>query len=172
MLTGTWPFRGKTTIDVRHAVLHDAPLPVSELRGSPIPPRLQQIIDRALAKEPRDRFQKMEDFRDQLREVLQETSTEAGQEGLAPEPPRHLAGINPVSRAVRWLKSITRSEAPTTSPTLMTPTKQAIHETPLTTVADQEKRAGHLPFATWVTTRPRAFTSSPWRTPSLLNWPE
>src|SRR6266536_5467325 len=23
MLTGTWPFRGKTTIDVRHAVLHD-----------------------------------------------------------------------------------------------------------------------------------------------------
>src|SRR6476661_9535749 len=28
MLTGTWPFRGKTTIDVRHAVLHDAPRPV------------------------------------------------------------------------------------------------------------------------------------------------
>ena len=25
MLTGTWPFRGKTTIDVRHAVLHDPP---------------------------------------------------------------------------------------------------------------------------------------------------
>ena len=24
MLTGTWPFRGKTTIDVRHAVLYDA----------------------------------------------------------------------------------------------------------------------------------------------------
>src|SRR5215210_1660269 len=32
MLTGTWPFRGKTTIDVRHAVLHDAPRPVAELR--------------------------------------------------------------------------------------------------------------------------------------------
>ena len=32
MLTGTWPFRGKTTIDVRHAVLHDAPVPVAELR--------------------------------------------------------------------------------------------------------------------------------------------
>jgi len=147
MLTGTWPFRGKTTIDVRHAVLHDTPLPVSELRGSPIPPRLQQIIDRALAKEPRDRFQKMEDFRDQLREVLQEISTEAGQQSLAPEPPRHLAGVNPVSRAVRWLKSITRSEAPTTSPTLMTPTRQAIHETPLTTVADQDRKSlAILPF--------------------------
>ena len=47
MLTGTWPFRGKTTIDVRHAVLHDPPRPISELRSSPIPPRLNQIIDRA-----------------------------------------------------------------------------------------------------------------------------
>src|SRR5512138_2023615 len=37
MLAGTWPFRGKTTIDVRHAVLHDAARPIAELRGSPIP---------------------------------------------------------------------------------------------------------------------------------------
>src|SRR5213080_3443074 len=36
MLTGTWPFRGKTTIDVRHAVLHDAPRPIAELRKEPI----------------------------------------------------------------------------------------------------------------------------------------
>src|SRR5215204_3971263 len=56
MLTGTWPFRGKTAVDVRHAVLHDPPRPISELRSSAIPPRLQQIIDRALAKEPKDRF--------------------------------------------------------------------------------------------------------------------
>src|SRR5678810_229137 len=65
MLTGTWPFRGKTTIDVRHAVLHDPPRPIVELRSSAIPPRLQQIIDRALAKEPRDRFQNMDDFRNE-----------------------------------------------------------------------------------------------------------
>ena len=51
MLSGTWPFRGKTTIDVRHAVLHDAPRPISDLRTSEIPPRLQKIIDRALEKE-------------------------------------------------------------------------------------------------------------------------
>jgi len=50
MLTGTWPFRGKTTIDVRHAVLHDAPRPVAELRKEPLPARLQQILDRCMAK--------------------------------------------------------------------------------------------------------------------------
>ena len=32
MLTGTWPFRGKSTVDVRHAVLHDAPKPLAEAR--------------------------------------------------------------------------------------------------------------------------------------------
>lgn len=141
MLTGTWPFRGKTTIDVRHAVLHDPPRPIPELRGSAIPQRLQQIVDRALEKEPKDRFQNMDDFRNELRQVLQEVDAGAAvYQGVAPEPPRHLAGANnPVSRAVRWLKSITRSETPTTSPNLNTPSK--IHETPFTTVADQEKKS-------------------------------
>src|SRR3977135_652881 len=61
MLTGTWPFRGKTTIDVRHAVLHDAPVPVQQLRKEPIPASLQKILDHCIEKEPRNRYQKMED---------------------------------------------------------------------------------------------------------------
>src|SRR5918993_599010 len=98
MLTGTWPFRGKTTIDVRHAVMHDPPRPISELRSTPIPPRLNQIIDKALAKEPRDRFQDMEEFRNELRQVLQEVDAGAvGFQNVTPEPPRHLGGANPVS---------------------------------------------------------------------------
>ena len=142
MLTGTWPFRGKTTIDVRHAVLHDPPRPISELRSSPIPPRLNQIIDKALAKEPRDRFQNMEDFRDELRQLLEEVDAGAvGFHMITPEPPRHLAGANPVSRAVRWLKSITRTESPTSSPNFVTSSKQGIHETPFTTVTEQEKKS-------------------------------
>src|SRR5256714_2595248 len=141
MLTGTWPFRGKTTIDVRHAVLHDAPRSISELRSSPIPPRLQQIIDKALEKEPKDRFQKMDDFRNELRHVFQEVdATGSDYQSVTPEPPRHLAGANPVSRAMRWLKSITRTESSTSSPNL-TRSKQPIHETPFTTVADQEKKS-------------------------------
>ncbi len=142
MLTGTWPFRGKTTIDVRHAVLYDPPRPIADVRSTPIPPHLQQIVDRALAKDPKDRFQNMDEFRKELRQVLQEL--DAGvvdYQGVRPEPPRHLGGVNPVSRAVRWLKSITRSESPTTSPTFASSAKRAIHETPMTTVADQEKKS-------------------------------
>ena len=32
MLTGMWPFQGKTSIDVRHAVLHDDPVPLDQAR--------------------------------------------------------------------------------------------------------------------------------------------
>ena len=151
MLTGTWPFRGKTTIDVRHAVLHGVPKPLSELRPGPLHPRLQPILDRALAKEPRDRYQKMEELRDDLRSVLQDVTTAettgVPMASVTPEPPRHLSGANPVSRAMRWLKAITKSESPTSSPTLITPTKQGVHETPFTTIADQEKKSlAILPF--------------------------
>jgi TolB-like protein/Tfp pilus assembly protein PilF len=144
MLTGTWPFRGKTTIDVRHAVLHDAPVPVAELRKEPIPPRLQQILDRCLAKEPRDRYQKMDELRDDLRGVLQEISaggaTDQPFTSVAPEPARHLAGSSPVSRAMRWLKGRSKSDS-TSAPGLTTPTKPTIHETPFMTMADPEKKS-------------------------------
>src|SRR4029434_5094280 len=87
LLTGSWPFRGKTAVDVRHAVLHDPPRPIAELRSSAIPPRLQHIVDKALEKEPRDRFQNMEDFRNELRLVLQEfDSGVSGFQSVTPEP--------------------------------------------------------------------------------------
>jgi serine/threonine-protein kinase len=144
MLAGTWPFRGKTTIDVRHAVLHDPPRPISEWRSSAIPPRLQKIVDRALEKEPKDRFQNIEELRNELRQVLQEIDGSAPMlDVIAPEPPKHLAGANPVSRAVRWLRSITRSEPPnaTSAP------RMGIDETPQTTVADRDKKTlAILPF--------------------------
>lgn len=142
MLAGTWPFRGKTSIDVRHAVLHDPPRPITELRPEGIPARLQRIVDRALEKEPKNRFQNMDDFRNELRLTLQEfDSGAADYQSVIPQPPRHLAGANPVSRAVRWLKAITKTEAPTSSPSFNSQPKQGIHETPLTTIADQEKKS-------------------------------
>ena len=150
MVTGTWPFRGKSTIDVRHAVLYDSPKPLAEMRRDPLPARLQQILDKAIAKDPRDRYQKMEDMRDDLRSVLQEISSGASGDTIqtvSPEPPRHVAGANPVSRAMRWIRRIGKSESPTTSPSFTTTRKQAIHETPFTTIADQEKKSlAILPF--------------------------
>jgi serine/threonine-protein kinase len=140
MLTGTWPFRGKTTIDVRHAVLHDAPIPVAELRKEPIPERLQKILDRCIEKEPRNRYQKMDELRDDLRSVLREMSSGETSE-VTPEPARHLAGASTVSRAMRWLKGGRGRSESTSAPGMVTPTKPTIHETPFTTIADPEKKS-------------------------------
>src|SRR5215510_9171994 len=37
MLTGTWPFRGQTAVDVRHAVLNDDPEPLAKARPGRVP---------------------------------------------------------------------------------------------------------------------------------------
>src|SRR3989440_4868137 len=102
MLTGTWPFRGKTSVDVRHAVLHEEPKPLSETRPGGAPPRLQAILDRAMAKDPKDRYQQIAQFRDDLRAVVRELATTRGaiidDSGL-PVSPRHLNSDSPMSRA-------------------------------------------------------------------------
>src|SRR5256885_3451029 len=92
MLTGTWPFRGKSTVDVRHAVIHDQPRALADMRPGATPARLQQILDRAMQKEPRNRYQKIDELRDELRKVLQDVSSGAVMEVAA--APRHLWGAN------------------------------------------------------------------------------
>lgn len=74
MLAGTWPFRGKTALDVRYAVVYHQPKSIAEARGedSLLIQRLQPILDKALAKEPDDRYQRIEDMRNDLQEVLRE----------------------------------------------------------------------------------------------------
>ena len=105
MLAGIWAFQGKTVIEVRYAVIHNEPVPVSQMRKDPVPPRLQQILDKALAKNPRDRYQKITDMRDALREVLQEITGYATMTGEMFRP-RHAPGehTNPLYRAWNWIK--------------------------------------------------------------------
>src|SRR5215217_9035786 len=79
MLAGTWPFRGKTALDVRYAVVYHKPKPIVEARGedSPALRRIQEILDKALEKAPEDRYQKIEDMRRDLQEVLREIEVDA-----------------------------------------------------------------------------------------------
>ena len=160
MLTGTWPFHGKTTIDVRHAVLHDQPKPLAEARPGAVPARLQAILDRALQKDPRDRYQKITEMRDDLRAVLREVTGGSGMdagllEGMTPARPRHLSGTSAVTRAVRWLqRTLTgssdapASQASTPNNTSFSPhLTQDVHLTPMTSVGGREKKSiAILPF--------------------------
>ncbi len=100
MLTGIWAFQGKTVIDVRHQVLYGTPKPIGELRKEPIPPQLQQIVDKALAKDPKDRYQKIAVMRDELRAVLQQIAG-AQVMGTDTYPPGPADGST-VKRVLNW----------------------------------------------------------------------
>jgi eukaryotic-like serine/threonine-protein kinase len=151
MLTGTWPFRGKTAVDVRHAVLHDQPEPLSEARPGPLPSRLQQILDKALDKDPKARYQKVSELREDLRAVLREVTSGAVtgiDDSITPVAPRHMKSANPVARAFRWLKNVSGVE-PTSSARRSAGTSQPgpEHETPMTSVGDKDRKSvAILPF--------------------------
>lgn len=151
MLTGTWPFRGKTAVDVRHAVLHEEPATLSEARPDPVPPRLQQVLDRALKKHPRDRYQQVSQFRDDLRAVVREINLTGGvlvdDSGL-PVVPRHLSSEGAVTRALRWFKkNVTGSESSSPSGGMRGSSQpRDAHETP-TTLGDRDRKSiAILPF--------------------------
>lgn len=81
LLTGKFPFNGKTVSEVRDKVINHSPKNIAEMRGKdlPIPPRLQEIVDRALAKNPEDRFQTAEEIRSEIRVVLGEIEAETNE---------------------------------------------------------------------------------------------
>jgi serine/threonine-protein kinase len=143
MLTGTWPFQGQTAIDVRHAVLNDEPAPLSKMRPGRVPARLQSILDKALAKDPRNRYQKIYHFAEDLRAVIREVGADLPgmDESGAPVAPKHLRPQNRVTRALRWL---TGSKVPDGAPTA---TVGRSADSPMTSLADRDRRSvAILPF--------------------------
>ncbi len=145
MLTGIWAFQGKTVIDVRHQVLYGTPKPLSEMRPEPLPPQLQMILDRALAKEPKDRYQKISQMRDDLRGVLQEISGMPILQGDSFTP--HHLDDNPVKRAWNWLtgkSSADSTSMPRTPSVSNAPTFAP--ELTLTATGQEKKSVAILPF--------------------------
>jgi serine/threonine-protein kinase len=150
MLTGIWPFQGKTSVEVRYAVLHDTPRPVAEFRQD-APPRVQQIIDRALAKKPEQRYQKMAELRDDIRAVLRDVTAGAGEsieDTLAPITPRHQQTTGFGRTFKRWLRNITGAETSSQPPAASTAPVRGggLHDTPQTSVPDGQKSLAILPF--------------------------
>lgn len=60
-LTGVRPFSGKSAVDTLHAIINDEPVPVTE-RNPRVPPQAVDILAKAVAKEPAERYQHAADF--------------------------------------------------------------------------------------------------------------
>ena len=68
LLAGERPFRGHSDLLVLQAILHSGPQPLAEV-SSESPPELRNIVEKALEKEPGDRYQWMRDLVVDLRRV-------------------------------------------------------------------------------------------------------
>jgi serine/threonine protein kinase/Tol biopolymer transport system component len=66
------PFTGTTDVDVLHAIVHDTPAPVPE----EVPPALRTIVEKALEKDPGERYQSMREMVVDLRRLLRRSSAE------------------------------------------------------------------------------------------------
>ena len=67
MLTGTAPFVHDNRIDTMHAILHRAPQFPGNDRS--LPSEIQRILTKALAKIPKERYQSIEEFAAELKQI-------------------------------------------------------------------------------------------------------
>ena len=107
LLTGTRPFLGRSAADVYAKILHSRPTPPSVLVPE-IDEELQEILERAMEKEPRHRYQSAEAFADAL-----EAYRARREEGLvssdASAPRRRKAATRGSVRAARATSTRVRS---------------------------------------------------------------
>jgi len=77
MLVGKRPFSGRSIMQTLDMIVHEDPAPLIEERKG-LPGRLQWILDKCLAKDPKRRYQDAEDLVVDLRWVAQEEPENAG----------------------------------------------------------------------------------------------
>ena len=95
MATGRMAFPGKTGAIVQEAILNRAPVPVARLRPE-LPPKMEEVINKALEKDRKLRYQSAADIRIDLQRLKRDTST-----ARVPAATNAVAGAGE-QRGIQW----------------------------------------------------------------------
>lgn len=83
LLAGERPFAGSSSVDLLHAIVHNLPRPLTDARID-VPLLLRIIVEKALEKDPADRYQSMREMVVDLKRVQRHRAAPA----VEPEPKR------------------------------------------------------------------------------------
>jgi len=97
MATGRMPFQGKTSADVTAAILHQTPQPASQANPG-IPPKLDDIVARAIEKDRDVRYQSGADLRAELKRLKRDLDSSRSH----PVTPGSGIAAAPAPRKLRW----------------------------------------------------------------------
>ena len=100
MATGVLPFRGDTAVVVGEAILNRTQVPPVRLNPD-VPPRLEEIINKALEKDPKLRYQSAADLQADLQRLARDTSRshwDASSSRQQQEKPKEPPPAKPKSR--------------------------------------------------------------------------
>lgn len=104
MTAGRLPFKGKTSIDVMHGVIHDK----SPAMPDNVPPSFVRVIERCLAKNASERYQTAAEMLEDLKRVARLVYSGRGDLPVDRTASMHAMRPDPkpgtVGRAMNWLK--------------------------------------------------------------------
>jgi serine/threonine-protein kinase len=116
MVTGERPFKGRSRIEILQAVISSDPPPMS-LYNAQVPPELEQIVNRAMAKDRHQRYATMREMEAALKQVARgyfsETGVIPGEVSVDLTAPRHVerSWLGQKSFFGKWLGKIRRPAA-------------------------------------------------------------
>ncbi len=103
MATGTLPFRGESTAVIFESILSKAPIPVTRLNPD-LPPKLEEIIEKVLEKNPDLRCQTAAELRADLKRLQRDiTSGRNAAAGKSDTSNPHALGVVPANKSVAVL---------------------------------------------------------------------
>jgi eukaryotic-like serine/threonine-protein kinase len=128
MATGTLPFRGESSGVISHEILDRDPVPAVRLNPD-LPPKLEDIINKALEKDRELRYQHSADMRADLKRLKRETESRHGvpvssgsaavarESGaqLAAQPPSSASGSSPTLTPSPSSSAVSVHQAPASS---------------------------------------------------------
>jgi serine/threonine protein kinase len=134
MATGTLPFRGESSGVISHEILDRDPVPAVRLNPD-LPPKLEDIVNKALEKDREMRYQHAADMRADLKRLKRETESRPGPRGSSGS----VAAVRESgSQVAQGALSSTSSGALAPSPSSSSATAPAVvHEAPASSTRDR-----------------------------------